>query len=299
MRKLNINFQKNIVKFESAMKKNFLIKTTFYKRIFKGKGLEFDSYRKYMEGDDASLIDWRVSMRVRELLVRQYTEERDLKIFFIIDVGENMLFGSGKYLKNEIAAEIAVCLSHLIIASGDSIGFALCREEVINRNMFSAGIRQFYIFEKNLKNPKIYGGKSNLEKTLRFLIPYLKETSAVFIISDFIKTNEKSLRILKEFISKYETIGIMVRDPVDTKLSDLKKEVVIEDIYTGEQVLINPSLIRHKYEKYALEQKRKVENTFRKTSSDLLNIYTDKDFINPLVEFLKSRVKIRKHLIAR
>lgn len=299
MRKLNVNFPKNIARFESAMKRRFLVKTTFYKRLFRGKGVEFDSFRKYTEDDDASLIDWKASKRTNELLIKQYTEERDLKIFFIIDIGDNMVFGSGSQLKNEIAAEIAACLSHLIIISGDSIGFALYSGDIVNMKMFDMGIRQFYALEKNLLNPGIYGGKSNLEKTLRFLLPYLKKASAVFIISDFIKLDEEGLKILEEFTSRYETIGIMVRDSVDIKLPDLKREVIVEDIYTGQQLLINPSLIQHRYEEHALEQKKKVEDIFEKTGSDLLSIYTDKDFISPLVDFLKTRVKSRKFLVPR
>lgn len=299
MRKLNVNFPKTIARFESVMKRRLLVKTTLYKRIFRGKGLEFDSYRTYTENDDASLIDWKATMRARKLLIRQYTEERDLKIFFIVDIGDNMVFGSGENLKNEIAAEIAACLSHLIIISGDNVGFALYSNDIAKIRMFSPGIEQFYILEKNLKNPRIYGGKSNFKKILEFLIPRLKKVSAVFIISDFIKMNDATLKLLKEFTMRYETIGIMVRDPVDVKLPDLKREVVVEDIYTGKQLLINPSLIRYKYERHALQQLRKVENIFKKTGSDILTIYTDKDFIMPLVDFLRFRVRTKKFAVPR
>ena len=297
MKKLNVNFPKNITKFESVMKKRFLIKTIFYKKIFRGKGFEFDGYREYTEGDDASLIDWKATVKSNKLLMRQYIEERDLKIFFIIDTGDNMALGSGEHMKNEIAAEIAACLAHLVVVSGDSMGFSLYNEKIVKNHGFSAGIRQFYYLEKNLIDPDVYKGKSDLKKALKFLLPYLKKSSAVFIISDFIRLGEEDLKILKEFMRRYETIGIMVRDPVDTKLPDLEKEVVVEDIYTGRQLLINPGLIKYEYEKNALEQKRKIENVFKKGGSDLLYISTDKDFINPLVEFLKSRVKLRRYIM--
>lgn len=299
MRKLNVDFLGNISRFESAMRKRFLIKTIFYKRVFRGKGFEFEGYRGYVESDDASLIDWKATIRSNELLVRQYTEQRDLKIFFIIDVGEGMVFGSGEHLKNEIVSEIAVCLAHLIVVSGDSIGFSLFNEKIVSHKMFSPGIKQFYILEENLKNPSFYRGKSNLKNTLKDLFPLLKNASAVFIISDFIRTDKEDLKVLKEFSMKYETIGIMVRDPVDVKLPDLNREVVIEDSYTGKQLLINPGLIKHEYEKNALEQMKEVENVFKKTNSDLLTIYTDSSFITSLVNFLRLRVKSRRFIVPR
>src|SRR3989338_9186532 len=134
MRKLNINFPKAVARFELAMKEKFLSKTVFYKRAFGGKGAEFESYKNYSFGDDASLIDWKATMRAGgEPLIRQYLEERDLKIFFIVDVGENMVLGSGEKLKNETAAEIAASLAHLIIISGDSIGYLLYSDKIVRK----------------------------------------------------------------------------------------------------------------------------------------------------------------------
>lgn len=299
MRKLNVDFSGNISKFESAMRKRFLLKTAFYKKVFRGKGAEFEGYRNYTESDDASLIDWKATMRANELLIKQYSEQRDLKVFFIIDVGEGMVFGSGEHLKNEIASEIAVCLAHLIVVSGDSIGFSLFNEKTVSRKMFSPGLKQFYILEENLKNPAFYQGESNLKKVLKDLSLILKDVSAVFIISDFIRTDKEDLKALREFSMKYETIGIMVRDPVDVRLPDLDREVIIEDSYTGKQLLINPSLIKYEYEKNVLEQMKEVENIFKKTRSDLLIIYTDSSFIAPLVNFLKLRIKSRRVIVYR
>ena len=291
MGKLNVNFLKSITKFESIMKKQFLIKSIFYKKLLRGKSLDLDYHRKYTAGDDFSLIDWKVSKRTNELVVRKYVEERDLKIFFIVDVGDNMVLGSGEYLKNEIAAEIAACIAHLAIILGDSVGFELYGENIKIRRMFSSGIEQFYIFEKNLRDSKIYGGKSDLAKVLETLMPNLKNASAIFIISDFVRFDEKCSKILSELASKYETIGIMVRDPVDVELPNLKREVVIEDVHTGRQILINPGLIRHEYRKHAFKQKKEIKALFKKNRADLLTLYTNKDFVMPLAQFLKLRVK--------
>jgi len=299
MKELNVNLPRTIAKFEAAMKRRFLVKTIIYEKVFRGKGLEFDAFRRYYSGDDASLIDWKATMKANEPLVKQYIEERALKIFFIVDVGDNMVFGSGDKLKNEVAAEISASLAHLIITLGDSIGFAIYNDGIISMRMPSTGIKQFYIFQKNLMNSESYGGKSDLKKALAYLLPYLKEVSAVFIISDFVRMDDELQNTLKQFSRKFETIGIMVRDPVDMKMPELKREVVIEDVYTGRQLLINPSLIKYEYEKYALEQKKKVQEIFKKAGADLLDIYTNEDFIKPLTEFLNSRTKRRRYIIPR
>ena len=88
--------------FEIAIKKMVFTRIVGrYTSIFRGKGLEFDTYRNYSPGDDASFIDWKASARANELLVKEYVEERDVKIFFLVDVSSSMVFGSTEKLKNE------------------------------------------------------------------------------------------------------------------------------------------------------------------------------------------------------
>ena len=95
---------------------------TGYKSIFKGRGLEFDGYRSYNDNDDAGYIDWKASKRANKLLVKEFVEERTLKVFFLIDVSHTMVFGSSQKLKNVYAAEIAVSLAQIILNAGDEIG---------------------------------------------------------------------------------------------------------------------------------------------------------------------------------
>ena len=296
MKRLNVNFPEAITHFESIMKSQLLIKTVFYKRIFGGKGFEFDSYRAYSpENDDAGLIDWKATMRnPARTLIRQYVDERDLRIFFIIDVGDNMIFGSGSKLKNEVAAEISASLGHLILNSGDSLGFALYSDKIVKMLLANGGMGQFNLFIKSLENPNNYGGKSDLKKTLKYILPLLKNISAVFIISDFINMDDETLKILKTFSTIHETVGIMVRDKVDSTMPDIKNEVIIEDIYTGQQKVINPSLISQQYNFYAQEQKNKIIEVFKKTGSDLVELDTNEDFAMNLAKFLKTRVRKRK-----
>jgi uncharacterized protein (DUF58 family) len=205
-----------------------------------------------------------------------------------------MVFGSGNKLKAETAAEISAALSHLILTAGDKMGFALYNNKIASLRPFSPGLEQFYAFLKNINKVSFYGGKSDLKNALGEIKPYLKKSSAVFIISDFIRLDEETLRHLKNFIHQHETVGVMIRDNVDSRLSDLKAEVVVENIDTGEQILINPDLIRYEYERIADEQKFKIKELFRKNGADLLELSNNQDFVVPLVDFLKRRTKKRQ-----
>ena len=83
--KLVVNFPRAVAQFEDAMQK-FPVKKILYKNIFRGKGLEFDSYRTFEPDDDSSLIDWKASLRAKQILAKRYIEERKLNVYFLVDV---------------------------------------------------------------------------------------------------------------------------------------------------------------------------------------------------------------------
>ncbi len=75
-----------------------------YHSVFKGQGMEFDEVRAYQPGDDIRTIDWNVTARTGHPYVKRYVEERELTVFFLVDLSSSGSFGSIDKLKNDIAA---------------------------------------------------------------------------------------------------------------------------------------------------------------------------------------------------
>ena len=82
-----------------------------YRSHFKGQGVQFSEHRLYMPGDDVRHINWNVSARTRDPLVKLYDEERELSVFLVIDVSASGGFGTSQRMKSEIAAEIGGILA--------------------------------------------------------------------------------------------------------------------------------------------------------------------------------------------
>lgn len=294
--KLNLDIADRIYEFERLIKE-FTIRKILYRIIFRGKGLEFDSFRDYAQDDDASNIDWKASKRVNKLLVKQYIEERDLKIMFVVDVSDNMVFGSTEKLKCEYAAEVCAVLAHLIVNYGDRIGFVFFNGSINKIVLPLGGMRQFNIFVDEISNTSVYGGVSDISKTLDFLLDYLTGSiSAVIIVSDFIKMKKSIEPTLKLFANKFETIAIMIRDPLDKTMPKFKGEVIIEDPLSGEQILIDPSIAGRMYEKYAMEQEKMVKDIFDNSGIDFLELNTSEPFPAYMADFLKERTERRKYI---
>jgi uncharacterized protein (DUF58 family) len=91
----------------------------------RGQGLEFESLRDYQEGDSIRLIDWRATSRNRrldgrlKLIVRNYQEEQDQQILFIIDSGYRL-----PDLHFDSALSAMLMLSYIALKHGDAVAAA-------------------------------------------------------------------------------------------------------------------------------------------------------------------------------
>jgi uncharacterized protein (DUF58 family) len=289
-RKLNVDIVPSIRRLEVVTKG--LLKTRSsggYASVFRGKGLEFSDYRTYAPDDDAILIDWKASMRANQLLIRQYVEERDVKVFFLFDCSSSMVFGSEKKLKNEYAVELIASLSYAILEAGDSVGLAMFNDKIVEKVYTSKGKGQFYNMVKALIKPENYSGAYDFVNAADFLLNYLKEDSVVIIVSDFVGLKGDWQKFLEILASKYDVIGVMVRDERDKILPEDAGQVVIEDPYTRRTLLIEPELIKEVYESEIRKQEDEIKNVFLKNKADFLSLVTNKSFTEPMITLFRKR----------
>lgn len=262
-----------------------------YKSVFKGRGLEFENYRSYTPNDDASMIDWKASVRSKKLLIREFVEERNLNVYFLIDVSSSMTYGSIDKLKIEYAGEITTALSYVILNAGDSVGFALFNDNIVKNVPPTVGIMQYNNLIRTIVDPNYYGGKYDLNEALKFTLASLKEASIVIIISDFIGLKSGWDRYIRIIARKFDLIGIMIRDPRDKILPDYTGQVILEDPFSDKQILVTPNVIGEDYRKYAISQEQMIKNTFLKAGADFLELTTDKSFVEPITNLFIKRVK--------
>lgn len=262
-----------------------------YKSVFRGHGLEFDSYRGYTNTEDYHDIDWKASLRAGELLVKNYVEERNLEVFFLVDVSSSMVYGSIEKLKSEYAAEVVASLSYTTLEAGDSVGLALFSDGIVAEIPISKEREQFYKLSKNLINPYFYGGGYDLANVLKFLISYSKRKAVVIIVSDFIGLNGEWEKHLAIAASKFEIIGMMIRDPADRDLPNENHPVLLSDPYSDDQVLVTANKIKADYSAYVRLQENAIKEAFLKAGCDFVRLVTDKPFIADLIRFFRRRRK--------
>lgn len=292
MEKLNIDISGSIRRLDVITK--YLVNTRIlgnYKSIFKGHGLEFDGYRDYTADDDSSKIDWKSSKKANKLIIKEFKEERNLNLFFLVDASSTMVCSSTKKLKNEYAAEFVASLSYIMFDQGDCVGLALFNDEIIKRLKPERTTYQFYAMLQILSNPLYYGGDYDLTNALKFALNFLSEHTVVMIVSDFIGLKEGWEKALQIAAVKFDIIGVMIRDPADMELSGDKHQLMFGDSISGDQLLIIPDKIRERYAEYTKNQVKLIKSAFLRSNCDFIYISTTKSFIDELIGFFKRREK--------
>lgn len=260
-----------------------------YKSVFRGTGTEFDGYRSYSQ-DDASLIDWKASARANKLLIREYIEERNLNVFFLMDVSSSTLFSSIPKLKNEYMAELVASLIYAVLYESDNAGLLMFSDNVKKILPLKSGPRQFYSVMREIINFENYGGDYDLAKALKFIQGYLVKGSVLILVSDFIGLKGEWEHYLKMCGNKFDMIAINIKDPMDRVLPEGVGQVVVSSPYTGEKVVIQPDKFKGEYESYVKKQEERLEEIFKENNIDYLSLSTDKSFVKPLLMFFRRRM---------
>ncbi len=256
---------------------------------FKGYGMEFSGYRAYTYGDDASIIDWKASLRSKSLLVKEYEQEKSVNVYFLLDTSNSMLFTSRKKLKAEYAAELVSSLAYAILKSGDAVGMSMFTDRPITKVGLNVGRKVHYTITKDLSNVNNYGGGYSLENTLKIIVGTMKMGAVLIIVSDFIGLGPDWYRYLRMAKRQFEIIGIMIRDPRDRELPKDGGQFILADPYDNEELYVDTARYAAAYKKYVEEEEKDIEKHFKATSSDFLKITTDKDFYPEIIRFFKRR----------
>lgn len=88
----------------------------------RGEGTDFRQLREYRSGDSQRAIDWKGTARQQKLISREYQEERDQQVVFLLDTGRRMMAKDGVTSHFDHALNAVLTLSFLAQKQGDAVG---------------------------------------------------------------------------------------------------------------------------------------------------------------------------------
>ncbi len=262
-----------------------------YHSIFKGQGIEFSDIREYRPGDDIRAIDWKVTARLNEPFIKEFIEERDLRVYFAFDVSASGSFGNTVSKKMK-AIELTASLMFAAMRNNDNAGLFLFTDSVEKFIPAKKGKKHILKLIRELVAYEPRSKTTNLGESLKYISKVIRKRSIIFIISDFYSSGFiRPLRILK---NRHDVIAVRIHDKREFEIPDIGL-IELEDEETGEQLLLDTSdaQFREKYSRAAKEVSRKSKTLFRKVRVDVLDIITDEPYEAPLKRFFR----IRRHKV--
>jgi uncharacterized protein (DUF58 family) len=92
------------------------------KLLRRGEGKEFHQLREYRQGDEFQKIDWKATSRLQKLISREYQDERDQQIIFVLDSGRRMSHREAGKSHLDQALSSMLLLAHVASRQGDAVG---------------------------------------------------------------------------------------------------------------------------------------------------------------------------------
>jgi uncharacterized protein (DUF58 family) len=88
----------------------------------RGEGMEFHQLREYRQGDAQRAIDWKATARTARLIAREYEDEKDQRVLFVVDCGRRMASKNDELSHFDHALNSALLLAHVAARQGDAVG---------------------------------------------------------------------------------------------------------------------------------------------------------------------------------
>ncbi len=175
---------------------------------------EFQRLRPYVAGDTYRHIDWKATARRREYITREFGQESNQNLIFLLDCGRMMSARSGSLTAFDHALNAAVLLGQVALKHGDRVGLlAFDREMRVwlppragNR---SAGrlIRSTYDLFPSLDEP-------DYAMAFRFLNQHVKRRSLVVMFTAVVDevNAELATQVVAGLGSRHLPLTVWIRD---------------------------------------------------------------------------------------
>jgi uncharacterized protein (DUF58 family) len=271
-----------------------------YRTMLRGAGIDLADLREYQHHDDVRHIDWNVTARLQTPYLRQFTEDRELNAWFLLDLSGSVDFGSGERTKLAVSSAFVTLLARVLTRHGNRVGAVFYGTQVEGvlppRNSRMHVLNLLRRMRERPRAPAAGDGTS-LADLLRRADGVMKRRSLVLVVSDFISQPgwEDALARLGQ---RHEVVAVRLYDPLEMDLPEIGL-VTVEDAETGEQLFVDTSdpAFRARYAAEASAREAALRAALAHAGADTLELSTDADLLEAMLRFAalrrqRSRIKL-------
>lgn len=178
----------------------------------RGLGLEFHQLREYRIGDMMRLVDWKASGRQGKLIVKEFQEEQNQEVFFLLDTGYRMHAKEGSVTHFDRSLEALLALSHAALLQGDAVGVAAFgpQSRWINPQK---GISHLHTIRKGLYDLQASPQASSPAAILETLGTRIKRRTLIILMSNLREEDAQGLEPhIPQLLRKHLLLTLWIRE---------------------------------------------------------------------------------------
>ena len=260
---------------------------------FHGFSVEFAEHRPYMQGDPLKNLDWKVWARSDRFLVKQYTEETNLRCHLLVDLSGSMGFQSSRasMSKLDYARSLSAALSYLMLHQQDAVGLMLFADAPLSYVPPRAVRSHLDVLLKTLDRlePR---GRTRLGPALHELAERIKRRGLVVLCSDLMDKPEEVLSALQHFRHRnHEVIVFHILDPDEVEFPYTDTATFV-DLESGERLTTEPWEIARRYREKLEAWSEFYRRHCRERRIDYVRLDTRTPFDRALLAYLEKRARL-------
>jgi uncharacterized protein (DUF58 family) len=208
----------------------------------RGEGLEFDSLREYVPGDEPRRIDWRATARRGRPIVRTHRHEESRTVILAVDCSRLMgtrapraSWGAGEAdagfasTKLDHAVDAALALAFAGLVAGDRVGLALFDHGLRAQVTPVADRSSLGLFVDALSTVQTRPVEADYRRLTRELLARQRKRAMIIVLTDFIEVADEELVAPMALLARqHEVVFVALREPILEQLDAVDGEVGVE-----------------------------------------------------------------------
>ena len=263
-----------------------------YAGLLPGPGSEAGESREYRPGDDVRRMDWPVTARTTMPHVRRTVADRELETWLAVDMSASLDFGTGRWLKRDVAVAAVAALAHLTVRGGNRIGAVVGTggPGTMLRLPARSGRKEAQGLLRAVAGAEIRPGRSDLGALVDMLNRPPRRRGVAVVISDFLAPPQQWGRPLRKLRVRHDVLAVEVADPRELELPDVGVLPVV-DPESGElhEVQTADPGLRRRYAEAAAAQRGAIAAELRAAGAAHLRLRTDRDWLLDMVRFVAAQ----------
>jgi uncharacterized protein (DUF58 family) len=260
-----------------------------YRSPSRGDGLDLADLREYQFHDDVRRIDWNATARLGTPYVRDYLEDREIPVWFLLDMSPSMMFEGVSISKHAALMEFAVLMCRLMLGRGNRTGAVIFSNGVDRTIPARGGRQQLLQILNTVAAHRAQAGATDLKQVLKEAAHVIRRRSLIFLVSDFISAPGWE-QALTPLVVRNDVIAVRLTDPLETHLPDLGF-MTFQDAESGEQIFVDTHDrgFRQRFAAAAVGRDQALRAIFEKAGVDVVELGTEDDVMDAMIRFAAMR----------